>query len=374
MLRAPSFARLAAACVWALAGCSLVVSGDPTVRCESDQGCPSSQRCAVASGACIDRSEACSETGCSDNQVCSPDTLRCVAGAPRDDASEVDAGEEDATDGSLRPDTGPDLLRIGEACASQTDCARILVGSARVSGICATRPLSGFDTDPFCTTPCCKSDQCPDGFFCDHGPAAGRYCVPFGKDTRDPPSGNKVAGATCSASSECATGLCAALEASQPAEKVCIDTCCRDLDCGNGLVCGFREGPPLQWVCRPPRGEADPSESCIDLDDCVHGACFGDSPAFCSISCCSNASCAEVGLSRCVSASMDGSTSSVNLCAQNEAGGNADAPCINDADCQSGICVGAACASTCCTDTDCSNQQRCVADGNEARPHCARVD
>lgn len=377
MNRRASLPQLAATMMWLLAGCSLVVSGEPTVRCQSDEGCPSDRRCATASGTCVDTADACTETSCSAGERCDKGTLRCVDGNEQPDGSDLpDASYPPDGSEAGTPDTGPVIPRIGDACASQTECTRVIKsGNTTVAGICATSPLSGYEVSPFCTVHCCNTSQCPSGFFCEHGPNAGRYCVPFGKDTREPPTGTKTPGASCEDDAECSTGRCDAADNSEPDVKTCLDTCCSDDDCDGsaGLLCGLRTGTSLQWVCRTPAGSSNPGSSCTRLSDCRHDACLGDVTGVCSVSCCSNASCTRAGssLRRCVAAALDANGTIVNLCAADQDGGNADSECANDSQCQSGICVQARCASTCCTDADCGAQQRCVADGNEPRPHCA---
>ena len=374
--RAPSLSKLVAGCVWLLAGCSLVVSGDPVVVCQSDDGCPSGQRCVVATGTCLAAADTCTSDSCSTNETCDPVTLRCVADdvvPPTPDAS--DAADTGASDGTApEAEAGPPAVQIGSACRAQGDCSLITDEKQRVPGVCAFEALSGFDVPSFCTKNCCKNDDCPQDFFCDHGPNAGRYCVPFGERTRARPTGSKRGGENCAASTECASGSCDYALPQDPDQKTCIDTCCRDADCATGLVCGLRDGDTLQWVCRLPFGPGAANSDCSSVlgpAACRTGACYGGADAFCTASCCSNASCIQLGLSRCVSGSTEAGTSVVNICAEPSDAGNADATCSSDGDCKSGICVATRCASTCCTDGDCPTQQKCVADGNEPRPHCA---
>lgn len=362
--------------MWVLAGCSLVVSGDPTVHCTGDEGCPATQRCAKASGTCIDEDDACTESSCSEGERCDPDTLRCVDATDTPDATEPDAEDTpDAVDSGQPDADGPTPgVVIGALCASQSDCRRIEVGSQKVRGICAIQSLTGFDTPSFCTTHCCTNSDCPSDFFCEHGPSAGRYCVPFGKDTRALPSGDKRGGATCSEDTECASGSCGYAVPSEPDLKTCLDTCCADDDCETGLTCGLRDGDTLQWVCRTAVGSGNANADCSagGAESCRTGACYGDLDAFCTASCCSNASCVSLGLTRCVSGSTAAGTSRVNICADDSSGANAGTPCSTDGECTSNICVNSRCASTCCTDGDCPDSASlCVADGNEPRPHCA---
>lgn len=370
--------HLAAAGVWLLAGCSLVVGGDPTIVCKNDEGCPSDSRCAKGTGTCIANANACTDTSCGATQRCDESTLTCVdVEATEPDAeAEPDASEADADSGRRSDgEAGPPVVRIGDRCTSQAGCARILADKDTVPGICASEPLTGFDTPSFCTKHCCETSDCPSQYFCEHGPNAGRYCVPFGADTRAAPTGTKLGGASCTSHAECITGNCDAADPAVPAVKTCIDTCCNDGDCEAGLVCGLRDGDTLQWICRtalPGGGNANADCSITGPEGCKSGACYGGADAFCTASCCSNASCTTLGLNRCVSGSTEAGTSRVNICA--DAAGSLFAPgatCASDSQCASNICAGLKCAATCCTNTDCGGDTPCIADGVEPRPHCA---
>lgn len=367
--------------MWALAGCSLVVAGDPSIVCKNDDGCPADQRCAKGPATCIAAKDACTASSCGVSEHCDASTLRCIVDDPLlpDSSDEPDADGPDAPD-VRRPDADstPPVVKIGASCASQSECSNVQIGSARVPGICASEPLSGFDTPSFCTTHCCETSDCPANFFCEHGPNAGRYCVPFRPTTRPQPTGAKLGGATCTTSAECITGNCDAADTLKPAVKTCLDTCCKDSDCETGLVCGLRNGTTLQWVCRTPMpGGGGPNTDCSEdgVTACRSGACYGDLDAFCTTACCSNASCTTLGFARCVSGSTETNTSRVNICADDNGGATPGSPCSNDSNCLSGICIEQVCAYTCCTDSDCpAGRQRCAADGNEPRPHCAAAD
>lgn len=369
--------HLAAAGIWLLAGCSLAVGGDPTIVCKNDDGCPADSRCATGTSTCIATSQACTDESCDKSQRCDARTLTCIASdvTEPDADGEPDASETDA-DGGRRPDVeaGPPVVGIGDRCTSQAGCALIVAGKDTLPGICASEPLTGFDTPSFCTKHCCETSDCPPRYFCEHGPNAGRYCVPFGADTRPAPTGNKPGGAGCITAAECLTGNCDAAVPTAPAVKTCIDTCCNDDDCEAGLVCGLRDGNTLQWICRTPlAGGGDVNDDCSASgpEGCKSGACYGGLDAFCTASCCSNASCTTLGLNRCVSGSTQAGTSRVNICA--DAAGALLAPgatCASDSQCASNICASLKCAATCCTDADCGNTP-CIADGVEPRPHCA---
>ncbi len=365
--------------MWVLAGCSLVVAGDPSIVCKNDDGCPAEQRCAKGVGACIAASEACTDSSCSANQRCDVSTLRCIT-EPIDLPDSSNPSDADAPDGpdARRPDAdgAPSIVKIGALCASQSECSNIQVGNDKLPGICASQPLTGFDTPSFCTKHCCETSDCPSSFFCEHGPNAGRYCVPFGPTTRPQPTGAKLGGATCSLDAECITGNCEAADPDEPALKTCIDTCCKDSDCESGLVCGLRYGDTLQWVCRTPLGSGTAASDCSDQGsiECRTGACYGGNDAFCTLSCCSNAECTGSSLGRCVSGSTETGSSRVNICANSNGGATPGSPCTTDTSCLSGICVDQTCAAPCCVDNDCPSKQRCAADGNEPRPHCAAID
>ena len=375
------FTQLAALGVWLLAGCSLVVGGEPRIICQSDEGCPANERCATATGQCVAASKACTADSCGAGRHCDAATLACVAdavtepdAAPSDDDDETpETGPADATPG---PDGRPAVVSLGDSCQGQADCSQILVRSQTVHGVCAIQALTGLDQPSVCTVHCCKLADCPSNTYCAFGPNAGRYCVPFDK-LRPRPTGTKTAGAHCTQNDECATGRCEVALPGETSQKTCIDTCCQDSDCGGGgLVCGLREGEDnrLEWVCREPLGPGSAGQDCSlgGAGDCKTGACYGGDPGVCTASCCSNGSCTTLGLQRCVSGSTAAGTSRVNICAEDNGGLAPGAPCTTDSQCGSSICVGLKCGATCCVDADCDADKACIADGTESRPHCAQ--
>ena len=356
-----------------IAGCSLVVGGEPTPICESDEGCPSKQRCVISRGVCIDADDACTESGCDDGYTCDARTLECVADDEPDPEQDAEP-EPDADSGPVDPpDTRPQIPKIGVSCSNQARCALVDVGAAEpVVGVCALKTLTGFDVPSFCSVGCCSTNDCPSGYFCQHGPNAGRYCVPFDDKTRPKPSGDKAPGEECVEDTECATGRCAV---DYGTHKICFDSCCSDEDCGDDLVCGLYKGganKPLEWVCKEPRGPLGHGAECDVDGDCKSAACLGETDGLCTRSCCSNAECFAVNSQAQCTAASDSSSNTYRtyICDVSNVGANVGSTCSVNGDCKSDICVGGRCAAACCTNSDCPAGQGCVADGNEPRPHC----
>lgn len=121
--------------------------------------------------------------------------------------------------------------RLGQACQSHRECG--------VREFCLD--LSLFDdeqtrsddeqTSSICSRPCCSSSDCAphsDAICWIPEQGGGGFCRP-GRDVGRPEVGELPAGAPCSDSSECRSGLCV--------DDVCVDSCCSDTDCTAGTSC-----------------------------------------------------------------------------------------------------------------------------------------
>ena len=233
--------------------------------CESDAQC--------ASGSCVDPGDGARRC----LSVCHGDVGDCVAG-------EVCTGAEDACGACVPEAIFGSPHGLGESCTSDASCRSghcAMLDGAQVcaepceNGACA----DGFSCrDGFCAlsrnqpdggvclaqsdcadgrclaqgprawcTADCTTSACPHGFTCDDIGGGSHACAPT----------LALAGESCGATNDCASGTCVA--------GACADACTRTADCGPGLAC-VRDADGLMANCRRP-GSASRSSGCaVGLD------------------------------------------------------------------------------------------------------------
>jgi hypothetical protein len=344
-------------------GCSLLISDDiPDFHCSADtpSACPSGLRCDTSISRCV-----------------SADGSMPIE----------DAGDEETPvigDGGREADAGP--LDLGSPCRLDGECKSKLCGTSTI----LTTDITS-TTGPICTSPCCTSAECPSTFVCFSGGTSGNYCVPatLAKPKRQPPAtGGKGAGVSCTADTECRSGLCAGMS--------CLDTCCVRTDCSEPTTCRLKSVPPTPpnhetWVCATPEPDAGkvPGDSCDRDEECVTNACirWGTSQ-ICRPPCSNTASCRTLPGGRFRSGHcLYGSSGSdlFKFCSittadaggvvinpegaeggANTPGGPGD-PCTDDTECLSEYCDAEykQCAEVCGKDSDCA--------GGACRPSAANT-
>lgn len=333
------------------AGCSAIVSGDvPQYTCVVgvDNACPPGQTC--------------------NNGLCSVAT---DATTTEDTSTEETSTTEGGTDtGKPDGDAGP--LALGTACRVNGDCASKLCGTSTV----LTNAITG-GPGPICTTPCCRSFDCPTNFVCINPGSGGSYCVPATLASRTPAAaGGKVGGATCTQDNECRSGKCEKEDGG--ATSRCLDTCCGDGECtGTGVVCRLRRVPMptlatlhYAWVCADQAGTFNAGTACTTQDQCKSEACIPVGSGTCRPTCSNTASCRALGgifspNGRCVYG-VD-TSDYFRFCQQNAGGATLTKgqACTSPGECISGYCDDETdkCLEVCARDADCLSSETCKPSG-----------
>ncbi len=371
-------------------GCELAVPGDvPRYSCKADVrgDCPADSVCVPATSECVPIATTCEGTPCTGGLACDSMTLTCMplallgdGSTSGDDASGSDAtlamGDDAAGDGSndARADAPVTPLEAGappadataeaaQACGVGCKCGSPLDCT---TGICAddnveTTALYTANGDAFmCTKPCCSSADCPGATVCFGTGAGGNYCVPAARLGRSATLGEGLGGATCSANSDCRSGLCSA--------GACADTCCSSQQtgvCAAGSVCRFATFPgagfdthQTAW-CGSAIGTVPAGGVCGGLNadmQCASGKC--GSLGRCESVCRSSTDCAAgqaCTYSLGPSFTTNTDTDIVAGCGASAGGPGGDgASCNSNADCVSAFCDGTQCTDVCFSDADCT--------------------
>ncbi|MBX3185615.1 MAG: hypothetical protein KF819_01315 [Labilithrix sp.] len=334
------FASAAAIATAAIFGCSLIVPGDvPEFRCTGTD--PSS---------------------CPPGTTCDTTTSKCVsdAGAPVEDAGELDAGEDAQPDAQEGGEAGP--LDLGGACRVNEDCKSRICGTSTI----LTTAITG-GPGPICTTPCCTSAECAPSFVCFNGGTGGGYCVPAALAARTPPSsGGKTPGSTCVNDNECRSGLCTGTP------KRCLDTCCVQNECAAGTICRLKSvAAPAPshdiWICATPEVGATsvPGDACTDSTNCTTDNCIGlGGGRICRPPCSNTASCRTVAgfeNGHCLYGSSGSDYFKFCFSGTTASDSDAGAACVDDSTCQSDYCDPELkkCANVCGRDSDCAPTEAC---------------
>ena len=306
-------------------------------------------------------------SACPAGLVCDTSTRRCISSdaAPLEDGGDPDVIDPtDARDAPAEIDAGP--RDLGSQCRLDIECKSKLCGAGTILTTAITVG-AGSGPGPICTTPCCTSNECPSSFICFNGATGGGYCVPAGLAQRTPPnSGGKNPGLSCSANTECRSGLCAGTP------KSCVDTCCVASDCSGATTCRLKSianPPPAHEVftcaLSEPGATKVPGDLCSDSSECGTDTCIGVAASrICRPPCSNTASCKAVpGFTggHCVYGSSGNDY--FKFCFPGTTGSDlpAGAPCIDPSVCQSDYCDAELkkCANVCAKDGDCAPTEAC---------------
>lgn len=232
-------------------------------------------------------------------------------------SEEVCNGADDNCDGTV--DEG--CTAFGTACADNSECSSGLCGETEVGVVC-TQTCDPLRTD----------FGCPPGFFCQNAGACNGVCAPRTDE-------ELALGDECSASGQCASGLCAAVgEATQRCQSPCMDGA---NGCFAGEVCFANSNSCGACVdarfVAPPRDQGEP---CTADEDCLSGTCMNDNGVrFCSDVCAMAGDCDEgfhCRAGQCIPGVAEG------------VGGG----CIENEDCADGFCASQGDRSWCTTFCD----------------------
>lgn len=329
----------------AIAGCSLIVSGDvPDFTCVPGSAasvCPSGMTCS-ASGTCVSGE----------------------GGIDPVEASDEDVAVEDVRDAGKDADAPTGPFDIGAKCRVDGDCKSRLCGTSTI-----LTPTITVSTGPICTTPCCTSVDCTAGNVCFNGGTGGSYCVPAALASRKPPAaGGKSGGSTCTVDGDCRSGFCQKLDAGS---SRCFDTCCSASECGGG-TCRLKTvsapGPTHDiWTCALPETGATkaPGDQCTGNTECASDTCIGfGASQICRPPCSNSASCKLIsGFS--AGHCLYGASGSdfFKFCFSGTTGSDSPAgtACTDDSTCQSDYCDGELkkCLNVCAKDSDCASNESC---------------
>ncbi len=324
-------------------------------RCFATDGeCLSDAECDYPSEICnYDTCEpGCATTGCSEGDICNPNTGRCV---PFSDGSEG----------------------LGEPCAVHSDC---------LTNVCWPIDLDSTTAVTLCGQSCTSTDDCPAGFVC-HELGDGGTCLKpdfyAGGGARD-----VAPGGTCTdgfLSQQCQSGYC------NDNANVCYETCANDNDCnaaGVNDTCVLRRradrGDTIAFtaLCQPASPTALPAGAiCVDgatapqqrdHDKCDSGFCAqtpdSTKRARCAEGCCTPSDC-NTAAPICKPLDVwDGLREGPEqpfgfqkVCLAKEYNGakQLGATCNANSECLSEICVAGEsgvkrCTQTCCTNLDCA--------------------
>lgn len=235
--------------------------------------------------------------------------------------------------------------KMGETCSLDSDC---------------TSPLfcQPVDTTSYCSQTCkTASSNCGTGFTCigyQNGNGTGA-CIPTSGGGTGP---TQNAGDSCSASSDCTTGLCLSAICRVPC------TTSNPTECSGTEVCTPTTKTGI-GACLPGSGKKNVNAICGDSSECQSGACIG---GFCRAKCVNKSNCPSgqgcIAQPEGYSACVPGSGGKLPIGSQ----------CTATSDCISGTCVklnaddAQAWCRAPCTNGNCGSGESCAvqSDGSEA--------
>jgi len=165
--------------------------------------------------------------------------------------------------------TNPGSGASGAACSADSSCR----SAACVDGRCQ-------DT-------CCSDSECSGGTMCTLATLAGSTQKAFLCAT---PPGGAGTFQSCSAQTDCTSGLCAG-------KGYCVPTCCNSATCtGQAKTCGYAtlglKGDTIRICAESTPGSKSLGATCSAGSECAGGYCLSATKT-CSAACCSDADCGD---------------------------------------------------------------------------------
>lgn len=303
--------------------------------------CPAMQLCYPDRGGCdfID---------CRDAAVPCPMRFRCdTSRLPAECVVIVEDCTVDGCMGAQRCDTlsrmCTDPLPIGAPCTDDVLCSSTHCYSV---GALEIDPMDVGGASRICSAPCCSNTDCAADAVCWAPGSGARGCIPR-SIIRQGPFGDLMS-VPCTTHGTCPGGRCIGQSTAAYRDNELILTACGDAvggrspgasctassECNTGLCIGTVVG----WRCTEPCGQAEdcPDPGFITFDVCSYvafaiGAGDTDYIQVCSIS---------------------------NFLAFPPLRGDRDG-CSDNTDCREGACLDSACAKTCCADSQCGSDRSC---------------
>lgn len=253
----------------------------------------------------------------------------------------------------------------GAPCDGDEDC--------EAPSFCLDPAEFGFDGEPRCTSPCCSAGECGRadlGLVCWVPPgSAGAVCWPHEPIGRAVP-GDGARGEGCDQDEDCRSGRCN--------EGRCFDTCCSDAGCEGLEVCRAGAVPEADapgmdvgrvWQCGKPPTAGDVDQDCVADQNCRNNLCAITAippdieEEVCIRPCCSSRECGAVeamGMPYPLACTVSPEgVRGCSLALPPSAKGEVGAPCDDDLDCRSGLCMsdddGGFCSDLCCKDESCGD-------------------
>jgi hypothetical protein len=329
-------------------GCELAVPDTvPAFSCipGDHDVCPNDEVCAPATRQCVAPSRTCTSQGCPPGLSCDPGTLACSTAS--------------SDGGSFSTNH-----LLGSPCSGPSDCATGICGDQLTVG---SSVFGAAGQASFCTKPCCTSADCDGSTACFATAAGGNFCVRPEWLGRATTLGSGLGASSCSADSDCRSGLCAGTS--------CADTCCSaamaQAECAPGGTCAFGPFPGrsfdthLTAYCSAAPGTGANGSACASSSQCLGGLCAPQGLVMvCHDACRNSADCGsstqECGYGIAMSAI-------VTVCSASPGAAIEGSSCTGNSECQSGFCDAASnrCTDVCFADTD------CTVDGWRCRPEVA---
>jgi hypothetical protein len=310
-------------------------------NCQGDLDCsPPATICQA--GLCA---PGCESGDCSEGQVCSPQTGRCVV-------------------------TSTGTSALGATCVDHAQCA---------SGVCFPLLDSNGAAQLICSRTCVGADSCPSEFVCYE---LGDYnlCYPKALLPQPAPPANDPPGTACINGETCHTGYCDS--ATLGGDRECIEMCARQADCDAlGLSClsalPIDDGGVISYytqLCYEAPGTATKAagELCASDTECASFWCVvtpdSNVPPRCASPCCSPADCGPPDSVCKPIFVFDGTWDEDEpftfhkTCLWREYEGvkNVGEICDSNDECKSEICATGPsgqkrCTTTCCTNDECAS-------------------
>jgi hypothetical protein len=332
-----------------------------------DGACTAPEMCFVSIHACHVPDCNVPDHACSGGEICHDDgtgTFSCIPLTHDCRMPGMDCTPPEVCDPTSGACKQPQPL--GAACMTDADCLSEVCLDTSLLRIAATAPR-------ICGMACCSQSDCPAGSVCWVPGSGTRSCLPPAMLMRTP--GGGAPGSSCSADSQCMSGLCGS------SHDGCLSACGRSADC-SGLVCTLSEPASIPgrsdyalFACVSdfPGGTQRVGQACCSPSDCRSGQCLnpGSTFGFCSGSCTeacrTDADCPRADTfaeGYCAHLGTSGTSDVFQGCgyglpASSRPSGMTGASCSSGRDCHDNLCQDGTCHDSCCTDGDCPGGTHC---------------